>query len=98
MDELQLHIKALEHGIRQPDTMLVFGFLHRTGPNIENKHHERLFFRWDADYNGPNTKGSIPERYERFRSTPARLSKSTQASSRPPGSACKGMRSGMAKM
>jgi CRISPR-associated protein (TIGR03986 family) len=25
----------------------VFGYLHVTGPNIENKHDERLFFRWD---------------------------------------------------
>lgn len=25
----------------------VFGWLHLTGPNIENKHDERLFFRWD---------------------------------------------------
>ena len=25
----------------------VFGYLHITGPNIENKHDERLFFRWD---------------------------------------------------
>lgn len=25
----------------------VFGYIHITGPNIENKHDERLFFRWD---------------------------------------------------
>jgi CRISPR-associated protein (TIGR03986 family) len=25
----------------------IFGWLHITGPNIENKHDERLFFRWD---------------------------------------------------
>ena len=25
----------------------VFGYLHKTGPNIENKHDERVFFRWD---------------------------------------------------
>jgi CRISPR-associated protein (TIGR03986 family) len=30
---------------------VVFGYLHRTGPNIENKHDERVFFRGDATYN-----------------------------------------------
>ena len=29
------------------DTYKVFGYLKITGPNIENKHDERLFFRWD---------------------------------------------------
>ncbi len=64
--ELQSNIEALEDGSQQPNKMLVFGYLHRTGPNIENKHHERIFFDWDADYNGPGAKGSIKERHERF--------------------------------
>lgn len=29
------------------DHVLVYGWLHATGPNIENKHDERLFFRWE---------------------------------------------------
>lgn len=33
----------------------VFGFVHRTGPNIENKHDERLFFRWDDQAPAPQT-------------------------------------------
>ncbi len=33
----------------------VFGFVHRTGPNIENKHDERLFFRWDDQDPAPRT-------------------------------------------
>jgi len=30
-----------------PDERRVFGYLKITGPNIENKHDERLFFNWD---------------------------------------------------
>lgn len=30
-------------------TKKVFGYIHITGPNIENKHFERFFFRWDDD-------------------------------------------------
>ncbi len=26
-----------------------YGYLHRTGPNIDRKHDERVFFRWDDD-------------------------------------------------
>ncbi|MDQ3831429.1 MAG: hypothetical protein M3361_19465 [Candidatus Tectomicrobia bacterium] len=66
MAELHPHIATLERDSRQRGTMLVFGYFHRTGPNIENKHHERLFFRWGADYNGPDANGGITERYERF--------------------------------
>jgi CRISPR-associated protein (TIGR03986 family) len=33
----------------------VFGYLHLTGPNIENKHDERLFFRWDDVNETPRT-------------------------------------------
>lgn len=44
---------------------LAFGHLHRTGPNIENKHDERIFFRW-ADYNDPGTSLTAEERYQRF--------------------------------
>lgn len=38
----------------------VFGYLHLTGPNIENKHDERLFFRWD-DVNPTPRTGYKPE-------------------------------------
>lgn len=38
----------------------VFGYLHVTGPNIENKHDERLFFRWD-DVNPTARTGYKPE-------------------------------------
>ena len=42
----------------------VFGWLHMTGPNIENKHDERLFFRWD-DRRQPDPPGleDIPPVY-----------------------------------
>lgn len=33
---------------------VIFGYFHRTGPNIENKHDERVFFRGDAPYNLPS--------------------------------------------
>lgn len=45
--------------------VLIFGYLHRTGPNIENKHNERIFFRW-AEYNQPDTNLTVEERYARF--------------------------------
>ncbi len=32
----------------RPGQVIVFGYLHRTGPNIEKKHDERLFFRGDS--------------------------------------------------
>jgi len=34
----------------------VFGYIHITGPNIENKHDERLFFRWDDINQTPRTR------------------------------------------
>ena len=44
---------------------LVFGYLHRTGPNVENKHHERIFFRW-GNFNDLNDGRSIKERFKDF--------------------------------
>lgn len=35
------------HLVAKSGQRRVFGYLHVTGPNIENKHDERLFFRWD---------------------------------------------------
>lgn len=40
----QAHYGSLVAG---PGHRKVFGYVHKTGPNIENKHDERLFFRWD---------------------------------------------------
>jgi CRISPR-associated protein (TIGR03986 family) len=39
----------------------VFGYLHVTGPNIENKHDERLFFRWDDRHPDPPALKDIPK-------------------------------------
>ncbi len=41
----------------------VFGWLHLTGPNIENKHDERLFFRWDDRQSDPPQVEQIPSSY-----------------------------------
>jgi len=41
----------------------VFGWLHITGPNIENKHDERLFFRWDDPAPAAPALEAIPKRY-----------------------------------
>jgi len=41
----------------------VFGWLHLTGPNIENKHDERLFFRWDDEETESPQISQIPTRY-----------------------------------
>lgn len=41
----------------------VFGWLHLTGPNIENKHDERLFFRWDDQQPDPPQANHIPGSY-----------------------------------
>jgi CRISPR-associated protein (TIGR03986 family) len=42
----------------------IFGWLHLTGPNIENKHDERLFFRWDDDRRPePPQMAQIPKSY-----------------------------------
>ena len=42
-------VSAAKHStlVAGPEQRKVFGFVHKTGPNIENKHDERLFFRWD---------------------------------------------------
>ncbi len=40
-------------------TRKVYGWLYITGPNIENKHHERLFFRWDDT--SPEPSQDIPK-------------------------------------
>jgi len=37
------------------DSLKVFGYLKITGPNIENKHDERLFFRWDDENRATDT-------------------------------------------
>lgn len=38
---------AQAHTLKEGDGLVkVSGWLHMTGPNIENKHDERLFFRW----------------------------------------------------
>ncbi len=47
---------------------LIFGYLHRTGPNIENKHHERIFFDAEASWNRPGQ--SLEDRLRGFRSRP----------------------------
>nr|WP_280990938.1 TIGR03986 family CRISPR-associated RAMP protein [Kyrpidia tusciae] len=47
------------------DCRKVFGWLHITGPNIENKHSERLFFRWDDQSPDPPTLDQIPSSYVR---------------------------------
>ncbi|MDH7577691.1 MAG: TIGR03986 family CRISPR-associated RAMP protein [Bacillota bacterium] len=41
----------------------VYGWLHLTGPNIENKHDERLFFRWDDRQPDPPEVEQIPSSY-----------------------------------
>ncbi len=41
----------------------VFGWLHLTGPNIENKHDERLFFRWDDEHPDPPQIDQVPNTY-----------------------------------
>lgn len=46
---------------------LIFGYLHRTGPNIENKHHERIFFRADAPYNAPGSREPVAARLAAFK-------------------------------
>ncbi len=38
----------------------VFGWLYITGPNIENKHDERLFFRWDDTEPDPPQREDVP--------------------------------------
>jgi CRISPR-associated protein (TIGR03986 family) len=38
---------------------LIFGYLHLTGPNIENKHDERIFFDWND--NTPVPPSTLPK-------------------------------------
>jgi len=44
----------------------VFGYLHITGPNIEKKHFERLFFRWDDQGEREVPWDRIPRQYRRM--------------------------------
>ena len=46
---------------KSSENCLVFGWLTLTGPNIENKHSERLFFRWDDKT--PEAPQQIPNKY-----------------------------------
>ena len=53
-----------EHkSLKEEQHVKVFGWLHLTGPNIENKHDERLFFRWDDQQPDPLPKEQIPPSY-----------------------------------
>lgn len=45
------------------DLKKVYGWLHLTGPNIENKHDERLFFRWDDIETAEPAIQQIPKSY-----------------------------------
>ncbi|MCL4709310.1 TIGR03986 family CRISPR-associated RAMP protein [bacterium] len=59
-------VPAHEHHTLAEKTHIkkLFGWLHLTGPNIENKHDERLFFRWDDDQNpDPLPLEQIPQDY-----------------------------------
>lgn len=46
---------------RKSDCQKVFGWLHLTGPNIENKRYERVFFRWNDTAPEPPEPGSLPQ-------------------------------------
>jgi CRISPR-associated protein (TIGR03986 family) len=48
-----------------PETEKVFGYAHITGPNIEKKHLERLFFRWDDESAASPEWGSVPKKARR---------------------------------
>lgn len=66
------HITAIEPVLQNnPITLsmdethvLVYGWLHLTGPNIENKHDERLFFRWNDTRADPPNLEEIPDEYK----------------------------------
>lgn len=52
----QLAAKLTSWAAADPETkdeFIVFGFLHRTGPNFPSKHRERFFFRARSTYNDP---------------------------------------------
>ncbi len=53
------------HGGENDDRYLIFGFLHRTGPNWPEKKDERLFFDAVAPCNS-RPSGSVRERIEQF--------------------------------
>lgn len=52
-----------ETALQSPHANLekIYGWLYITGPNIENKHDERLFFRWDDKQANPPQLEDIPE-------------------------------------
>ncbi len=58
-------VPANQHGSLKENHkyLKVFGWLHLTGPNIENKHDERLFFRWDDKDLEPPEIDKIPDSY-----------------------------------
>jgi CRISPR-associated protein (TIGR03986 family) len=58
-------VPASQHQSLMEDAQFakVFGWLHLTGPNIENKHDERLFFRWDDEEAGSPQINQISTRY-----------------------------------
>jgi CRISPR-associated protein (TIGR03986 family) len=58
-------VPASQHELLREDHgyAKVFGWLHLTGPNIENKHDERLFFRWDDRDINPPELDKIPHAY-----------------------------------
>ncbi len=59
----ELVVPIGDHASLTEDKRLVkvFGWLHLTGPNIENKHDERLFFRWDDKSPDPPGMQGLPE-------------------------------------
>jgi CRISPR-associated protein (TIGR03986 family) len=47
---------------KKAEHVRIFGWLYLTGPNIENKHDERIFFRWDDNKTPePPSKSQIPK-------------------------------------
>lgn len=55
-------VPFIQHNFLKPahNYAKIFGWLHLTGPNIENKHDERLFFRWDDTQPTPSQIAQIP--------------------------------------
>lgn len=62
---VQTVVPVAQHTMLRPSDgqVKVFGWLHLTGPNIENKHDERLFFRWDDRQPQAPTVHQIDKRY-----------------------------------
>lgn len=48
------------------DRFIIFGYLHRTGPNFPSKHYERIFFRAQTPYNDRSAKGYLAELPQRL--------------------------------